>query len=234
MADENKTSLGSYRNCAKAIHGHFGNLRYGSCFGNSTLALSIPSHRKICFVTADRKFTVKGEIECVRIPKAIYGLNNGDIALSWDNPVAFGVISGQLWTYKEKVYFTDDKSGRKLKSFDYISVDEERQHVIQPCKVDKTVYCFDFDGQPIFKYTSAELKDPGGVGVDYEGNIYVCDTAGVCIHVVSLEGQAVCIIKEGCPKKPLAIGFSIDGKSFAVTQSDRNWASVCFFSIVSE
>lgn len=114
-----------------------------------------------------------------------------------------------------------------------MTIDEERGHVIQPCSVDNAVYCFDFDGGPIFKYINPELKDPRGVGVDYKGDIYVCDMAGG-IHVVSPEGQAVCILKENCPEKPLTIGFSTDGKTFAVTKNCSKWQSVYFFSIVSE
>ena len=238
LADDTKASVGSYQKYIDEkgqCTDYFSNLRYATYMANSTLALCIPSHREITFVTADKTFTVRGKIDCARTPKAIFGLNNGDLTVSWSDPVAFGVITGQLGSYKEIVYFTSDKSGRQLKSFDYMAIDEERGHVIQPCSVDKAVYCFNFDGQPIFKYISPELNDPKGVGVDYEGNTYVCDTSMAGgIHVVSPEGNAVCVIKEGCPETPLAIGFSMDKKRFAVTQEKGSYISVHFFSVVSE
>lgn len=234
LANDKKSSVGLYSKYFEDTgSGYFRHLKYASYMGNSILALCIPSLKKISFVTADRQFTVKYEMNCARTPKALCGLSNGDLAVSWSEPVAFGIITSQFGSYKENVYFTSDKSGRQLKSFDYMSINEERGHVIQPCSVDKAVYCFDFDGNAIFKYISSELKDPKGVDADYDGDIYVCDMTGG-IHVVSPEGQAICIIKEGCPETPLAIGFSIDKKKFAVTEYDGNYASVHFFSVVSE
>ncbi|MEW8546020.1 MAG: hypothetical protein AB2693_21055, partial [Candidatus Thiodiazotropha sp.] len=239
LLNDKKASVASYSkyyhkmNEIETSSDYFRHLRYATYMGNSILALGIPSLKKISFETADRQFTMKFEIDCARTPKALFGLSNGDLAISWSDPVAFGIITGLFGSYKENVYFTCDKAGRQLKSFDYVSIDEDREHVIQPCAVDKAVYCFDYEGQPIFKYIHEELKDPMGVGVDCEGNIYVCDKAGG-IHVISPEGQAVCIIKEGCPETPLAIGFSLDRKSFAVTQYSGHYADVHFFSVISE
>ena len=72
-----------------------------------------------------------------------------------------------------------------------MAIDEKRRHVIQSCDVDKAVYCFDFDGAPVFKYTSGELMNPRGVAVDREGNICVCEYKLGCIHVISPSGVII-------------------------------------------
>ena len=236
LVDENKQPVVSHiipNTTVTHMEGDFRNLRYSTHVRDDTIAVSLPKLKKICFMTINGQFTKKVEIFCVHTPKAIYGLHNGNIAVSWDDPVAFGIISFRVLPYNEEVYFTHDKSGRQLKSFDYITVDKERRHVIQPCKVDKAVYCFKFDGQPVFKYTSSELKDPRGVDVDGSGYIYICDMGGGCIHIVCPDGQVARIVKEGCPKKPLVIGFNKGKHNFAVTESENNWESVHFFSLVA-
>ena len=236
LVDENKQPLVSHSipdTSGTKGRGNFKNLRYSTYVRDDTIAMSVPTQKKICFMTTDGQFTSKGEIICVHTPTAIYGLHNDNIAVSWDDPVAFGIISSRMLPYSEEVYFTHDKSGRQLKSFNYITVDKERRHVIQPCNIDKAVYCFKFDGQPVFKYTSTELRDPRGVDVDGNGYIYICDMGGDCIHIVCPEGQVARIVKEGCPKEPLAIGFNKDKQKFAVTQGRRDWTLVHFFSLVA-
>lgn len=211
---------------------YFWNPRYASYANNGMFVVSIPLEKKICLVTADKHLTFKGEISCEYEPKAVYVLSNNDLAIAWADPVAFGIMTGPMWTCKE-VYFFMDKSGRILKSFDYIAVDETRCHVIQPCTIDKAVYCFDFTGQPVFKYSGAELEDPRGVALDKNQNIYICDYENCFIHILFPSGQAMQIIKEGCPESPLAIRFRRDGKKFCVTQCSH-WYCISFFSVSSE
>lgn len=241
MVNENMCPIGCYTDCLGSEVSvdnelnYFSNLIYASYAQNGMLAISVPSEKKICLVTADETLTYKGEIACSHTPMALHVLNNADIAVSWDDPVAFGIISGPIWQC-EKVYFTMDKSGRQIKYFHYMAIDEKRRRVIQPCNIDKAVYCFEYDGQPVFQYCSEKLRDPKGAAVDGEGNIYVCEAELVSIHILSPTGQVVRIIKEaeGCPERPLAIGFQTNGKTFAVTGYYERWYDVHFFAVVSE
>ena len=225
---------------------YYSNERHATTLGEEDIiAVSIASHETILLVTSDGKYTNKGEIKCQYVPKSLCGLNNGDIAVAWDNPVAFGIISGQIWpcqgkvfrgfygsaSYCEKVYFTKDNAGRELKSFQFMAVDEDRRHVIQPCSVDKAVYCFDMDGQPVFRYSNEYLKDPMGVALDAERNIYVCETVLGLIHIISPDGVGITVVKEGCPPRPLAIGFNKTRNVFVVTEYEGKYDTVHFFTI---
>ena len=205
---------------------------YVTIMNHGTIAVTIPDLKKICFVT-----TTGGQLKATDMsiqtkyePKAICGLRNGDIAVAWNNPVAFGVIAGNIGI-TEKVYFVQDKSGRKLVTFNYMAVDERRSHVVQPCTTDKAVYCFDFKGNPKFKYTNSKLQNPRGVAMDVDGNIYVCEKTTNAIHMVSPTGSANRIIKDGCPECPLAISFNTNGDKFAITRLKRDYRLITFFRV---
>ena len=109
---------------------------------NGEIAVSISDKKKICIISADKhlKSTLTGSTKYK--PKAIHGLQTGDIAVAFDDPVAFGIISFYgipVPTMEKHVYFSHDKAGRELKNFDYMAVDENRSHIIQPCTTDKAV-----------------------------------------------------------------------------------------------
>ena len=112
-----------------------------------------------------------------------------------------------------------------------MSVDENRSHVIQPCTSDRAVYCFDFNGNPKFKYKGKDDFYPRGVAVDGYGSIFACDYNNNEIHVISPAGNALRVIQpsEGCPVNPLAIGFMKNVEEFAVTQSWSPYRQVTFF-----
>lgn len=112
-----------------------------------TVAVPCPSQNKILFILADET----REVNTMYQPKALHVLKHGDIAVAWDKPVAFGIISISTILGATKVYFQKDKSGRTLQNFEFIAVDERRSHVIQPCTSTNAVYCFDFEGNPVFE-----------------------------------------------------------------------------------
>ena len=162
IVDENLHASNKWQNFAirTDLDNPFSNERHAAYFENGVIVVSIPSHKRIILLSADGHFTVKGEVMFEYQPKAIGGMMNGDIAIAWDKPVAFGIISSSTWNtcgkvfrvngglqYCEKVYFTKDTSGRKLQSFQYMAIDEKRGHIIQPCIVEKAVFCFDIDGR---------------------------------------------------------------------------------------
>ena len=206
------------------------------------IAVSIPDKKKICIISADKqlKSTFTGSTKYK--PKAVHGLRTGNIAVAFDDPVAFGIISFDdipEATEKIHVYFSRDKEGRELKNFDYMAVDKNRSHVIQPCTTDEAVYCFDFNGNPKVKYKGKDNIIPRGVAVDGYGSIFICDCTynNHVIHVISPTGNAVRVIQEsdGCPESPLAIGFKKNGEEFAVTRG--SWQSrrqITFFGFLKQ
>ena len=201
---------------------------------NGEIAVSIPEKKKICIISADKQLKSTFTVSTKYKPKAIHGLRTGDIAVAFDDPVAFGIISFDDIpepTEKIHVYFSHDKEGRELKNFNYMTVDENRSHVIQPCTTDRAVYCFDFNGNPKFKYKGKDNFNPRGVAVDGYGSIFACDHNNDAIHVISPTGNAVRVIQESedCPERPLAIGFKKNGEEFAVTQECQPWRQVTFF-----
>ena len=213
------------------VHEHFKMLQYATFLENDKLAISMCQDKKVRLASsADLSFIAT--IDCKYVPMCMVGLDNNTVAISWRDPVAFGIIEIQDSAYSDKVYFTTDNTGRQLKSFDYMAVDKDLRHVIQSCKVDKAVYCFNLSGDPVFTYKPAELNDPRGVAVDNDSNVYICDMRGAGIHVVSSSGVAMKVLRDGCPAKPLAIGFSSKGNSFAVSEYEKNWKRIHFFALI--
>ena len=195
-----------------------------SLLDNDIVVTSVPEKKTMFVIEANQNLKIQTEIDLPHSAKALVGLSNGDIAVSWTDPVAFGVLSLRLFHAEEKSYFNHDKSGRVLKSFDYMAVDRKSLHVIQPCSVDKAVFCFDLQMNPIFEYRHNELEHPAGVGIDADGLIYVCDTANGCIHIISPNGYPVSIYKEDCPERPLAVAFDKAGTTFAITRGHKDFS----------
>ena len=202
------------------------------------VAVSIPEQKKICFLSTQDKtdcLKITGIFRTKFTPKALCGLRNGDIAVSWQDPVAFGIYRFTCSTFvscsTEKVYYDRDAEGRELKTFDFMAIDETRSHIIQPCSSDKTVYCFDFQGNPKFAYNS-NVGLPRGVACDADGNVYVCDKDRACIHIISHAGLGIRVIVDGCPKAPLAVAFDASGTQFAVTRESDPWKDVAFFNLL--
>ena len=181
------------------------------------IVVNSADERKIYFLSTDNELEVVNKVTTANKPTTIQSLRNGDIAVGWTDPVAFGIISSEA-NATERVYFTKDKSGRELKSFDYMAIDEDRKHVMQPCTTDNTLYCFDFDGNPVFEYRSSDLNSPQRVALERDGNIFVYFYENSVIHIISPTGKPIKIIKEGCPNKPLAIAFKLCGNEIAVTR----------------
>lgn len=198
------------------------------------VALCKVDTKRICFISADRNMNVISELPTKYIATALYRLSDGGLAIAWDKPVAFGIIQPYGSTAIEKIYFTKDKADRKLKSFEYMAVDLKRGHVIQPRTADKTVYCFDLEGNPQFSYASDYLKYPRGVAVDKFGNVFICDSSTSSIHVITSRGGPVQIITTGCPKDPLAIALNSDFDQFAVTNGNDDWCEVTIFTLSHE
>lgn len=250
LVGEGLCALNKWQNYAIHVDpaNSYSNERHATYLENNVIVVSLSSQQRILLLSADEHFTVKGEIMCEYEPKAMCGLSNGDIAIAWNKPVAFGIISRPTWNskgkvfngtrglgYCEKVYFTKDTSERQLESFQYIAVDEKQGHIIQPCTVEKAVFCFDMIGNPVFRYGNDKLDQPKGVAVDNDGNLYICESTFCSIHIVSPDGTGITIIdkSQGCPSEPLAIGYDKMSNTFAVTE-DEEYDNVHFFSVKSK
>ena len=208
------------------------NFIYASCLANGHIAVSIKNEQKICFLSADgNELEKKGEVVCKYTPTAVHGLRNGDLIVLWDGPQSVGIITFYCGSYIERKYFKSDSKGNAIRHRNRLAVDEDRHHVVLSWKGINTaaVSCYDFDGNKIFEH--ANIKDPRGMALDGDGNIYVCESQLGRICVLSPEGLMVRIIQEGCPKYPLGIGFSKTGNTFAVTQRKPDFTKVMFFSI---
>ena len=167
----------------------------GTCFKDGLFAVSLPEEKKICFLSEHKsedesELRVESQVRARFSPKVFCAMENGDIAVSCEDPVAFGIMTFRCSRYvnnfEEKVYFSHDKQGRALKSFDFMAIDEERSLVIQPCSVDKAVYGFDFEGKPKFVYTHKKLCEPRGVECDGNGHIFICEGKRSRIHIIEL------------------------------------------------
>ena len=212
---------------------------YSAYLTNGLIAISILNENKICFMsTNNNQLEKKSELHCKYGPSAIHGLRNGDLCVLWEEPIAFGIISLCGGSYKDKVYFERDTNGNLLRHNRQMAVDEDRHHMIRPyqqtykkVKQGTIVTCYDFNGNRKFEHFYAEIKDPRGIALDADGNIYMCDLILGGIHMLSPEGLPIRMIQEGCPPRPLAIGFSKSMNMFAVTQSRPEYQKVVIFSI---
>ena len=184
---------------------------------NNNIAVSVVNKKKIYFLSANEKLECKDEISCKYTPVAMHGLRNNDIAVLWNSPLAFGIITLTGGSYHEKVYFNKDKNQKTLDSLGFMAVDEARGHVILPSASNHTIYCYDFEGNQKFAYHDIKIASLG-VAIDGNGNIYVCEQIQGTIIVLSPAGILIRLIKDECPPRPLGIGFKEDGKTFAVTQ----------------
>ena len=184
---------------------------------NGIMIVSHLNRNKLFAVNVDETLEILAEINAPYKAKAMCALNDGHLAVSWKEPVAFGIVSLNSFKLEEKSYFDRDKSGRVIKSFDYMAVDQITSQVIQPCTVDKAVFCFDIHGNPLFEYRHDDLQQPMGVGIDVSGNIYVCDKVKSTIHIMSSTGTPIRVHRDGCPERPLAISFNRDKTTFVVT-----------------
>lgn len=186
------------------------------------IAIPLSNKNKIVIISAKDKLEQKYVLDTVYQPKALQAMKNGDIAVAWNNPVAFGIIAVGGILPQTKVYFRKDKAGREIKSFDYLAVDEKRSHVIQPCTKDNAIYCFDFDGN--HKFICGSINSPRGVALDADGNVYILAYGDDSLHVISPAGLQLRKIRTVA--NPQAVSFNKNGDQMAVTQYNFNCITI--------
>ena len=186
------------------------------------VAIPLTDAKKIILISTDEKLELKYVADTVHQPKALHVMRNGDIVVAWNNPVAFGIVSvGEIYV-QTKTYFRKDKTGREIKSFDFIAVDEERTHVIQPCTKDNAIYCFDFDGN--HKFRCGDINSPRGVALDADGNIYILAYGDDSLQVITAAGLQLRKIKT--VNDPRAVSFNKDGDQMTVTKDNSNCITI--------
>ena len=202
---------------------------------NNNAAISVPKEKELYFISCRPKVRgITGEVRTKYEPVALCGLRNGDIAVSWDKPVGFWILTfHQSFSFDEKVYFDRDQSGRIMKSFQYMAIDEDRSPVIQPCTIDKAVFCFDFAGVPKFTFKDPDLTRPMGVTIDQDGAIYVCNWDRNNIHILSPSGEPARIMRQGVPDHPVLVLYKRKSNELVVATDTKPYAGVCVLKLLS-
>ena len=202
---------------------------------NGFIAVSV-GMKKIYFLTTQESLRVMFEFHTQFIPYSLFGLKNGDFAVAWKDPWSFGIMSvSRYGIYEEKVHIEREKNGRTFKTFRYLAVDESRLHIVQPCIVDRAVYCFDYQGNSVFTYTDDRLVFPQGVAVDIHGNIYVCDSRTSCVHVISHTGTGMGVIFEGGEIYwPIALALNPDNSECIVTHGGKSNHMISIYKLKYE
>ncbi|KAL3887968.1 hypothetical protein ACJMK2_000353 [Sinanodonta woodiana] len=102
-------------------------------------------------------------------------------------------------------------------SYTYVAVDSSFTRVYITVNMAHSLYCFDMSGKQKFCYRPDSLKNPRSVATDKYDNVYVAGYGSNNIHQLTPDGDAIQIISNGVPSKPLAICFNRDGDVFLVT-----------------
>ncbi|XP_048751021.2 E3 ubiquitin-protein ligase TRIM33-like isoform X2 [Ostrea edulis] len=77
----------------------------------------------------------------------------------------------------------------------------------------ETIVCRSKEGDEIFRYHDSTLREPAGLALDFEENIYVCDCKSNTIFQVTADGTQGRIIRSSrvCVGSPIGIGFDRTG-----------------------
>jgi len=81
------------------------------------------------------------------------------------------------------------------------------------------VICRTKEGREVFRYSHSLLKDPKGIALDPEDNVYVCGKGSKNIHHISADGSRSRILISDMgqdTRMPMAIAFHPDGTRFCL------------------
>ena len=87
-----------------------------------------------------------------------------------------------------------------------------------------TLTCVSIDGDCRFTYTGRDLKDPKGVTVDRDGNIYVCAQKSNAIHQIAPDGTRIKILLSQTDGivSPSVMGFEPQGTDFFLISNEKS------------
>ena len=114
---------------------------------------------------------------------------------------------------------------RNLSSHSYITTCREK--IYQTTPITNTVTCYTIKGDKLWKYkVESVLKDPRGVTVDNDGNVYVTSYRSSSVVVIEpdgRQGRQILNSDDGL-KNPIGISFDQSKNSLIVA----NYCGECF------
>lgn len=118
-------------------------------------------------------------------------------------------------SFCEKVF----EFSQKLNDVSYIACNS--QNILAFTEAfSKTVYFVDFDGGLKLKYEPDTLYQPAGICSDTDGNFYIADTQGNCIHLVDSTLTNMRIFgKEVNIKSPIGLAYHKALNSIVLTET---------------
>ncbi|KAL3888448.1 hypothetical protein ACJMK2_000819 [Sinanodonta woodiana] len=101
--------------------------------------------------------------------------------------------------------------------FNYIALNNSKTRVCVTVHDTNSLHCFNMEGKKQYTYSPDNLKNPIGVAVDRDDNIYVVGCNSHNIHQLSPEGCIIQVITTGVPQYPMAISFDNSKDTFIIT-----------------
>ncbi|XP_062590144.1 uncharacterized protein LOC134251743 [Saccostrea cucullata] len=85
------------------------------------------------------------------------------------------------------------------------------------------IVCRSTEGEELFRYQDRALREPAGIALDFEENIYICDCKSNTIFQVTSDGTRGRIIRSSrvCVGSPIGIGFDKTGSRLWLTSNIR-------------
>ncbi|XP_063404270.1 uncharacterized protein LOC134687743 [Mytilus trossulus] len=128
-----------------------------------------------------------------------------------------------------------DSSGKKVKQkstsgCSYFVSKSETKHYVYG-EGDNSISCLEGDTVK-FMYTSEQLSHPRGIGIDFEGNIYIAGQSSKNIHQITNDGKLIRIIPVNTFGiiHPWTIRFAPNSNKFVVTCSFSGKVILCEIS----
>ncbi|KAK3604068.1 hypothetical protein CHS0354_007178 [Potamilus streckersoni] len=184
------------------------------------VAVSIPSHNTIQILSV--RDDIISPIRTVITQQTCYGIEaagKGEMVVTGDcgnNKYHWSLISME----------GDVKSSQQFDSpsrfFNYIAINRAKTRVYVTLPGMHTLLSFDMEGKKQFTYNPSNLKNPRGVLVDRDDNIFVTGYASSNIHHLSPDGSVIQVITTGVPKYPFAICMNRSRDMFIVTDLEDN------------
>ncbi|KAL3863516.1 hypothetical protein ACJMK2_005270 [Sinanodonta woodiana] len=183
---------------------------WDACYVNDdVVAVSVPDwmESQIVFLSASNSIEYIQTINTLSGCRGIEALKGERLVISGYNMNSYKYYWAILNKDGRQTYYQElDVEGFSYTN--YLTVNNAKTRVYIAFSGNSALYCFGFIGKLVFKYKSKELKNPEGVGVDSEDNIYVLDGDSGHLHILSPEGQALKIITSGIPRRQRKLCFT--------------------------
>ncbi|KAL3837491.1 hypothetical protein ACJMK2_022844 [Sinanodonta woodiana] len=98
----------------------------------------------------------------------------------------------------------------------YLALDESKTRIYMSCKYIDTLFCFNLDGDTIFTIKENYLRDPTGIGLGGDNNIYVVGSSSKMFQILP-DGTVLEVCETKFPYRPQTICFSHTSDIFFIT-----------------